>query len=383
MNKNYDAVIVGAGYIGCAVAYYLSKAGLKTALVEQGEVAAGASRANYGNIQVQDTELEYSLPMILKGYQECMQIEEELDCSVNLRKLGSLLIIENSKQWEIMSTRQEKLVAAGIRAELVPAKHLNEIEPMINANEALGALYHPFEAQIFPFELMWAYIHRAEEHGLELLTNTEVTDFCIQNSRLTGVKTSQGEIDAGSVVLTTGAWTRKLGQKIGKNWEVYHVHGQSLVTEPIDYTFKNHFSSAAFFEDIQEETTVGESAVLAIAQAWHGNMLLGEASFPSEEPENYPTPGAPWAISTQFERFFPKFKNLRVLRGWAAPVAYTPDSLPYLGTVADLPGLILATAFRSTVIVTPLTGKTVTQLITTEKTDLDISRFSPDRKIIS
>ena len=78
MNKTYDVVVIGAGYIGCATAYYLSKAGLKTALIEQGEFAAGASRANYGNIQVQDVELENSLSLIRKGYQECLQIEEEL-----------------------------------------------------------------------------------------------------------------------------------------------------------------------------------------------------------------------------------------------------------------------------------------------------------------
>ena len=383
MNKTYDVVIIGAGYIGCATAYYLSRAGLKTALIEQGEVAAGASRANYGNIQVQDVELEHSLPMIQKGYQECLKIEEELGCSVNLRKLGSLLIIENQNQWEIMAERQKKLASAGIRAELISSKHLNEIEPLINAREALGALYHPFEAQIFPFDLMCAYIHRAETLGLDLLTHTEVIDFQTQSGHLTGVKTTQGKISTGHIVLTTGAWTRMLGQKIGKNWAIYHVHGQSLVTEPIDYTFHNHFSSAAFFEDIYEETSAGESAVLAIAQAWHGNMLLGEASFPSEALANYATPGAPRAISTQFERFFPKFKNLRVLRGWAAPVAYTPDSLPYLGAVADFPELILATAFRSTVIVTPLTGQTITQLITTGKTDLNISHFSPDRKVIT
>ena len=237
MNKTYDVVIIGAGYIGCAAAYYLSKAGLKTALIDQGEVASGASRANYGNIQVQDVELEYSLPMILKGYQECMKIEEELGCSVNLRKLGSMLIIENQNQWEIMAARQKKLAAAGIRAEMISSEHLNEIEPMINASEALGALYHPFEAQVFPFDLMWAYIHRAEALGLDLLTNTEVVDFQIQSGHLKGIHTSRGVINAGYVVLTTGAWTRKLGKTIGREWAIYHVHGQSLVTEPIDYTF--------------------------------------------------------------------------------------------------------------------------------------------------
>ena len=52
MNNTFDAIVVGAGYIGSSIAYHLSKAGLKTALFDQGPFAAGASRANYGNIQI-------------------------------------------------------------------------------------------------------------------------------------------------------------------------------------------------------------------------------------------------------------------------------------------------------------------------------------------
>ena len=62
MGKHFDAVVVGAGYIGSSVAHHLSKAGLKTAIIDQGAIAAGASRANYGNIQIQDLEMEPVFP---------------------------------------------------------------------------------------------------------------------------------------------------------------------------------------------------------------------------------------------------------------------------------------------------------------------------------
>ena len=64
----FDAVVVGAGYIGCSVAYHLANAGLRTVLIDRRESAGEASRANYGNIQVQDAELDHSLPMIQAGY---------------------------------------------------------------------------------------------------------------------------------------------------------------------------------------------------------------------------------------------------------------------------------------------------------------------------
>lgn len=63
--QSFDAIVVGAGYIGNSAAYHPSKAGLKTALLDQVTLAAGASRANYGNIQIQDLELAHSIMVIL------------------------------------------------------------------------------------------------------------------------------------------------------------------------------------------------------------------------------------------------------------------------------------------------------------------------------
>ena len=64
MEKTFDAIVIGAGYIGSSIAYHLCAAGLKTALFDQGSIAAGASRANFGNIQIQDMELAYSSEFI-------------------------------------------------------------------------------------------------------------------------------------------------------------------------------------------------------------------------------------------------------------------------------------------------------------------------------
>jgi 2-polyprenyl-6-methoxyphenol hydroxylase-like FAD-dependent oxidoreductase len=63
--QSFDAIVVGAGYIGSSAAYHPSKAGFKTALLDQVTLAAGASRANYGNIQIQDLELAHSIMVIL------------------------------------------------------------------------------------------------------------------------------------------------------------------------------------------------------------------------------------------------------------------------------------------------------------------------------
>lgn len=377
MNPTFDAAVIGAGYVGCSVAYQLCAAGLKTVLIDQGSIAAGASKANFGNIQVQDVEMDHSIDMVRAGYQQFVGLEEELGCSVQLKQIGSLLLIENESQWQIMAERLERLRAAGIESELLPAERLAEVEPSLQARGIRGALYHPYEGQLDPFKFMWAYVNRGVDLGLTLHLFTQVTGFEVAHGRLQGVQTRQGTLQAGVVVLTTGAWTRQLGLSLGLDWDVRYVHGQACVTERVEPVLRNHFSSAAFFETQSEEST--GAAVLAMSQSLNGNFLLGEAVNPT--PDFLPHAGATGvqAIAGQIARYFPQLRHLRVLRTWEAPVAFTADGLPLLGPVADLPGLILATSFRSTVIVTPLVGKLVAQLVTQGRCDLDIGKFLPDR----
>ncbi len=382
MTHTYDAVVVGAGYIGCAAAYHLAAAGLRTALLDKGAVANGASRANYGNVQVQDAELDHSLPFVTAGYARFDRLEEELGYPVGYRRIGSLLLIETEAQWRAMEARLPALHAAGISAELVPAARLREIEPLLDRRTVLGACHHPHEGQVYPFALMWAYLRRARSHGLVLNTHTEVIGLDVRGGRLQGVRTSRGELSTGVVVLATGAWTPHLGRTLGRVWDIRNVHGEALATERVERLLNSHVASAAFFEDVHKDPKdAGPGAVLAISQATHGNILLGEATVVTDDLGSQSTSKGQESIAHVVGHFFPPLRHLRVLRGWAAPVAFTTDGLPFFGPVAGVEGLILATAFKSTVIVTPLVGEAVAQLVLEGQTDLDLTPFSPDREV--
>ena len=382
MTTTYDAVVIGAGYIGCATAYALTAAGLRTALLDRGGVAAGASRANYGNVQVQDAELACSLPMVTAGLARCEQLEAELGQSIGYRRLGGLLTIETEAQWRTLEARLPALHAAGIPAEMIPARRLPDIEPLLNPRPLLGACYHPTEAQVYPFALLWAYLCRARERGLTLHLHTELLDIDLHGSRVRELHTTHGSISTPVVVLCTGAWTGPLGKKLGRCWKIPHVHGQALLTEPVPQRLRSHIASAAFFEDLHDDSgSDAPDAVLAISQTARGHLLLGEAAAVTADTGSTATADGQAAIAALVHQYFPWMSNLRVLRGWAAPVAFTADGRPFFGPVAGIDGLILATAFKSTVIVTPLVADTVAQLVTTGRTDLDLTPFAPDREL--
>lgn len=381
MNPTFDAVVIGAGYIGCSIAYYLTMAGVKTALIDQKTVAAGASGANYGNLQVQDTELSHSIEMTKRGWQCYETLEQELDWKIGLNKIGSLLPIENENQWNILQDRKEVLNKEGICAELIPANYLTEVEPMINSRILIGGLYHKDEAQIDPFLFMWGLITRARQNGMQTFFNHRLVGFSIENKKMREVKTDLLLISSPNVILCTGAYTNNLGMLLGKKWQIHYVLGQALVTESVPRILHNHLASASFFETNARIERGSLTTNMAISQSLHGNILAGESMFISDQISTvFPYETIP-AISQCWLKFFPALKNLRVLRCWSAAVADISDGLPLLGAVPDIEGLYLATAFRSTAIVAPLVGQIMTQLITRNPTCLDIQAFSPERII--
>jgi len=381
MTNAFDAIVIGAGYIGCSIAYHLSIAGLRTALIDQGSIAAGASAANFGNIQIQDMELEKSSELTKLGMASFSTLEEELGWDLGYRKIGGLLPIENENQWKILYQRKERLNQIGIASEIISAEQLKEVEPYLDNRNMLGALYHANEGQIDPFQLIWAYFFRAKQNGLRSYFHNRVTKFNVHQGQLQGVTTDQGILNAKNVIVCTGAYTEKLGKTIGKNWNTHYVLGQSIVTEQTKFILNNHLASASFFEEGQAVAKGTIIANMAISQSTHGNILIGEAMFESNHfPLKVPARSIS-SITQSWVKYFPNLAKLRILRSWSAPVADVKDGLPLFGPVMDLPGLYLATAFRSTVIITPIVGKTISQLITSGQSDLNIESFLPERQI--
>jgi sarcosine oxidase subunit beta len=382
MERTFDAIVVGAGYVGCSIAYHLCAAGLKTALIDQGPIAAGASLANYGNIQIQDMELANSTGLIRMAKTRFASLETELDWKVGLRRIGSLLLIENETQWKLMEARLKLLRQASVPSELLPANRLKEVEPLIDPTGLLGGLYHADEGQVDPFQLIWGYLVRARQKGLQEYYFTEVTGFAAQGGRIQGASTPTGDFSAGSVVLCTGAYTRQLGRSLGMEWQSQYVLGQAMVSEPVDLVLRNHVSSASFFEPDLRGQDGSLGAKLALGQSSRGHLLLGEAMVQADHfRRQVPSQSLP-EIAACVQRYFPCFSRLRILRSWSAPVAYTADGCPLLGPATGYAGLFLATAFRSTVIITPLVGELIADLVTRGTCELQLEPFLPDRTML-
>ena len=384
-NNTFDVVVIGAGVIGCSIAYQLSAAGLKTALLDREQVGAGASGANFGMVQSNDVELKYSIPMVKAGYAKFDHLEEELGMAFGFRRVASLRLLSSEKQWKFSEERSKVLPPNGIPYEFVPPEQIKELEPIVDPTHLFGGTYAPGQGQLNPFLLMWAYLRRAIANGLSLHTYTEVTGFEIENGKMSAVHTNHGLFSAGVVVLATAAWTRSLGKMIGQDWNIHTFRASAMVSEPLyDLKLNNILTSA---DHIEMEVTSKEDAeltVLALTQTPDSHFLIAQADRPGEVQNPQISHAAPKTMAIMAGRYIPALRKARILRAWTAPTTYTDDGCPLLGPVKEIDGLILAASYRSAIVHTPLSGEIVTQLITTGRCDIiDISHCAPERKMQS
>ena len=372
-----DAVVVGGGLIGSSIAYHLARAGVRTLLIEQGDLASGASGANFGNVQVEDAEFGLSLEFTLRSYARFASLEAELDYDVGFRQTGNLLLIENQHQMAIMRERAARLQAAGLRVALLDGDETCRLVPHLAPGVLLGALYHPHEGTLDPFRLVHAFALRGRNLGLEVWTHTRVSGIEVHGGRATGVATTRGRAAAQWVILAAGAWADELGRTAGLELPVLWVHGEAAITEPLGPVTPNAMTTAAFFE--ATESAADQTVGFCFRQRPHGNVMFGEAARVTRALSRSATRSALPAVATEARRWLPGLRRAAVIRAWAIPVAYTADNRPLLGAVEGVGGLLVATALKSTIILTPLVGELVTGIVTGAPQDPRLTEFSPSR----
>jgi glycine/D-amino acid oxidase-like deaminating enzyme len=107
--------------------------------------------------------------------------------------------------------------------------------------------------------------------------------------------------------------------------------------------------------------------------------MIGEAAFVTDRLSWRVTGSALPAIAAEAQRRFPGLRRANVLRGWAVPVPFSADNQPLLGPVDGLEGLVVATGLKSTIILTPLVGELVRDMVTGGRVDPRLDVFSPTR----
>lgn len=171
----YDAVIIGGGAVGCAVARYLSRYRLSICLVERGEdVCVGTSKANSAichagfDAPVGSAKAWFNV----EGSRMMEGLSQELDFPY--RRCGSLVLCFDEAELPHLRELLERGVQNGVEGlEILDRAALRALEPAVS-DKAVAALWAPTGAVLCPFGMTIALAENAAANGCAFRFNTEV-----------------------------------------------------------------------------------------------------------------------------------------------------------------------------------------------------------------
>ena len=364
MSTSPDVIIVGGGVIGCSIAFHLAKSGVRVVVVERGRWGAGASHAASGGLGTTDEShpydrMERESLRLFHGLAE--ELRELCGVDVELVKCGQLdlaLSEDDVKRSKGEVSRSREL---GGRASWLDAKEVREMEPEI-ASTVLGAVHRPENYRVNNQRVTEAFVRAARRLGAKFRQGADVFGLAHQGRRITGVRLQGEELHADRVVIAAGPWTDGIARSAGVAVPVRPVRGQNLNLQPT----------------MRGITTIvhGSSGVLVPRN--DGSIMAGvtieEAGF-----DNRVTAEGVRSIMNVVISLVPQLGDASL--NWAVSGLRpgSPDDMPLLGPVRGMDGLILASGhFMSGILLSPVTGLLITNLITGGDTEL-LSGFSPNR----
>ena len=215
MTQTADVVIIGGGVTGCSIAYHLVQRGVRDVVViEKSFLASGATGKSSACVRQHYTTPE-TCRMVLKSLRFFETFAERTGGrSTSFVQVGYLLGVDDRlrKQMEA-SVDLQRLV--GIDSRLVTPEEMREIEPRVRVDDFVAGCYEPEAGYADPSGTTQGFAGAARDGGARVLEQTEVLGVTRAGGRVTGVRTSRGEISARVVVNAAGTWGDRIGRMAG------------------------------------------------------------------------------------------------------------------------------------------------------------------------
>lgn len=377
MNAPSDVIVVGAGIVGSAIAFFASGQGLKVTVLDRGLPASGTSSACEGNILVSDKELgpeleltRYSLGVWkndLAGHASQWEFEGK----------GGIIVASRESSLASLDRLMAAQRAFGIEVQSLSMDELRSMEPNISPT-ALGAAYYPEDSQVQPMLAAAHLLRMARANGARFVARARVTGFQSSQGRVTGVRTTAGDFPAGAVVNATGTWASGLAALAGVNVPVNPRRGYVLVTEPLP-PMVHHKVYAAEYVDNVGSSDAGLQSSPVVEGTPAGSILIGSSRERVGFDRSVSVP-ALRTIAANAAALFPFLKEVRIMRHYHGFRPYCPDHLPVIGPDERAPGLWHASGHEGAGIGLSVgTGKLMAQALAGHTPDLSLEPFAPSR----
>lgn len=414
--KEADAVVIGGGIAGVFSAYYLARRGLKVALVEKGLIGAEQSSRNWGWCRQQNRDAR-ELPMSTESLALWEKFAEETGENTGFRRCGLLYLSNNEAEIDGWARWRDFARTVGVTTHMLSSEEARE-RGRATGREWKGGVFSPTDGIADPARAAPVVARGIIQAGGTVHQMCAARGIELKAGRVSGVITEKGMIATKIVVLAGGAWASSFCRQLGLRFPQASVRSSILsvtpgaqglpdalhtadvsVTSRGDGGYTLAISGRARVDPTPQQLRFSrefvpmflkrrKSLALGGLEGWKaGHETLAKWRMDAPTPMERNRILDPQVDQSQIDETFrrakallPELQKTMIASAWAGYIDSTPDGVPAIGEVTDIPGFVLAAGFSGHGFgIGPGAGHLVADIITGSKPIVDPVPYRPDR----
>jgi sarcosine oxidase, subunit beta len=374
MTQTSDILIIGGGIMGASIACYLARQGARVVLLER-EALGNGTTGRSGAIVRQHYSNDFSIRMARDSLRIFQNFAELIGGECGFVTTG-MVVLAGEDGVEALRENVRMQQAEGVNTSMIRGDEVGEIAVGYNGEGVAAACYEPDAGVADPMATTHYFARRARTHGASIREGVAVTEILKDGERITGARTTQGDISAPVVVLAANVWSVALAQPLGIPLPIIPTrHPMVALRRPDDFGGRQgmHAVGLDLTRAIYLRPDIG------------GITLVGatENVFTASDPDHY-AQGLSEEEITHFRSMaggsMPALKRAVPRGGWAGIYDDTPDFHPILDKLPGYEGLYCAAGFSGHGFkLSPIIGQWMTELILTGAKPADMQHFAYSR----
>jgi len=363
--RSVDIAIVGGGIVGASCAYFLAERGADVLLLESGRVGREASGVNAGGVRQQGRALP-EMPLALDALALWADLDRRLGARLEYERCGDLRIAETEADVARVRAIAEHERSAGLRLEWVDSYGLRALVPAL-APGVLGGIFCATGGQANPLLAAPSFGRRARELGAVVWEGCAVEGIERDGAGL-ALQTGNGRVRASRLILTAGAWTPRLAERVGVKLPIALYVPQMQATAPLPR--------------VLGVVLLGASRRLSMKQMRSGAVLIGGGKRGWGD---LATRARGLAIeslalgATDAIAVLPLLQRAEMTRSWVGLEGLTPDEMPIIDCLDGGRVYVAAGFCGHGFAIGPVVGRLLAEWLCDGRPSIDVSAFRRDR----
>ena len=380
MKATADVVIIGGGCMGCSVAWHLAERGItNVVLVErEAQLGTGSTGRNAGGFRHQFSHAA-NIALSLESIAMMADFHERVGATIDFHQDGYLFLLSRASSVATFEANVSLQRRLGVDVHVLTPEEARERAPGLDVTGVRAATYCAKDGVADPNGVTMGFARGAQQSGVEIVRDAEVTGIGLSNGRVAEVRTTRGVIATPIVVNAAGPWAKSIGRYCGVDVPVEAERRHVFIAQS---------PTGGSWDDPAHRGRVPASKILVIdfesTFYFHregGGILFGMGD-PAERPGFDTTVRwdfLPKVIDVAVKRL-PALADAAVSHAWAGLYEMTPDHNPIIGPSPDVDGFFTVAGFSGHGFQhSPAAGRIAADLIAGRDPKCDLSPFAPDR----